>query len=264
LEGPWADGIDPTTVRLFLRSYAIGLHTFPKAELVKQFENPNPGATTKTAPAVEFEPKWEKSDEAMLDVVTGLAEEDLPVAVNLLETDDGKPLVAQVTTQKWGNSQVVFLANASLLSNLSLVNSGNRTLARNLLELLPQQGVGFLTGSQDPPVREDNGAEQQKGFEMLTIWPLNVISIHAVFFGMLILLAVFPIFGRAKRLPQKSTRDFGQHVEAVGNLLLKSQDRFYALATIADYFRNVRKEPTSPWANIDPTVQQEPKSPFSS
>ena len=99
---------------------------------------------------------------------------------------------------------------------------------------------------------------------MLTIWPLNVITLHAVFLGMLVLLAVFPIFGRAKQLPVKSTREFGQHIEAVGGLLFKSKDRFYALATIAEYFRNVRKEPTSAWANVEPAAHQQPKSPFQS
>jgi hypothetical protein len=48
----------------------------------------------------------------------------------------------------------------------------------------------------------------------------------------------------------------------MGTLLFKSADRFYAMATIADYFRYVRKEPTSPWAHVDASVQQEPKSPF--
>jgi len=159
---------------------------------------------------------------------------------------------------------VIVLSNASLISNLSLTNFENLSIAKKLVDTLPKQHIGFLTGRQDPRVRKDDNSEQQKGFEMLTIWPLNVITLHVVFLGMLVLLAVFPIFGRAKQLPAKSTREFGQHIEAVGGLLFKSQDRFYALATIAEYFRNVRKEPTSPWANVEPAAQQEPKSPFKS
>jgi hypothetical protein len=151
-----------------------------------------------------------------------------------------------------------------LISNLSLTNSENFAIAKKLLNELPKSNIGFLTGNTDPRVRKEDGSEQQKGFEMLTIWPINVISLHAVILGMLVLLAAFPIFGRAKLLPVKSTREFGQHIEAVGGLLLKSRDRSYALATIAEYFRSVRKEPTSPWAKIEPPTQQEPKSPFKS
>jgi hypothetical protein len=99
---------------------------------------------------------------------------------------------------------------------------------------------------------------------MLTEWPLNVISFHAFFLGMIVLASLFPILGSPKKLPELSTQNFAQHVEALGALLFRSSDRFYALTTIADYFRVVRKDPNSPWAKYEETVHQQPSSPFQS
>ncbi len=267
VKGPWSNALDASIARLFVRSYPIGYSDVSLTSLQKEFDwesedtssKPANNATTK-----EYELKWQTSDATMLGFVKSLAVSDVPEMESQLSTMDGRPLVAEVTKTKWGNSRVVILSNSSLISNLSLTNSQNLTIAKKLVEKLPKQNIGFLAGGQDPRVRKDDKSEQQKGFEMLTIWPLNVITLHAVFLGMLVLLAVFPIFGRAKQLPVKSTREFGQHIEAVGGLLFKSKDRFYALATIAEYFRNVRKEPTSAWANVEPAAHQQPKSPFQS
>ncbi len=267
LTGPWSNAIDGSKAKLFLRSYPMGYSEANLTTIQKEFDKESEdtsGKPVNTANSVEYEFKWQKSDAAMLGVVKSLTATDLPEMESLLSTIDDRPLIAEVTKPSWGSSRVIVLSNSSLISNLSLTNNENLTLAKMLVGELPKQNIGFLTGSNDPRVRKDDNSDQQKGFEMLTIWPLNVISLHAVFLGMLVLLAAFPIFGRAKLLPVKSTREFGQHVEAVGGLLFKSQDRFYALATIAEYFRNVRKEPTSPWSNVEPAAQQDPKSPFQS
>jgi len=262
VSGPWAEDVDAVNSRLFLRSYVTGFEDGSKQSLIDQFDKKPADTSSKPKNISEFEFEWGPTDDAMLTTIQSLSNEDMPTLENLLATDEGKPLIAKITTDKWKGSRVIFVANASLLSNISLLNASNRSIAKKLMEILPSENIGFIAGAVDPPVRKDSSGEQQKGFEMLTIWPLNVITLHAVFMGMLVLLAVFPIFGRAKRLPQKSTRDFGQHVDAMGALLFKSADRFYAMATIADYFRYVRKEPTSPWAQVDSSLQQEPKSPF--
>ena len=211
---------------------------------------------------VDYDFKWQPSDANMLKYVNAITASEIPKMKSRLSTGDDKPLIAEITKPSWKNSRVFVVSNSSLISNISLTNYENLSIAKRLVGELPRTNIGFLGGGQNPVVRTDDSSDQQKGFEMLTIWPLNVVSIHALFLGMLVLLAVFPIFGRAKQLPNKSVREFGQHVEAVGALLYKSQDRFYALATIAEYFRNVRKEPTSTWAKADPVAQQEPKSPF--
>lgn len=282
VSGPWADSIDVSQSRIFLRGVPVGMNLRSYSDLKKAFDRePAPiSATTTTgtptagtpatapnavappANAPDFEFQWSQQDADMLTAIKMFPESDRPRLDFLLATQDREPLIAEITSSKWGKSRVIVLANSSMISNLGLINDQNRSLARRLIAKLPKKSVGFVSGSLDPTVRKDDLAEQQKGFEMLTIWPLNVVTLHAVFLGMLALIALFPIFGRPKLLPRKSNRDFGLHVDAVGAMLLKSKDRFYALATIADYFRQVRKEPTSPWANVDPVAQQDPTSPF--
>ena len=267
VKGPWSNTVDASNARFFLRSFPKAYSGKSLTALQKEFDRESEDTLSKpanNANDTEYDFKWQKSDATMLALVKSLTATNVPRMENLLTTMDDRPLVAEFTKSEWGNSRVIVLSNSSLISNLSLTNYENLAIAKKLVERLPKHNIGFLTGKQDPRVRKDGEFEQQKGFEMLTIWPLNVITLHAVFLGMLVLLAVFPIFGRAKQLPVKSTREFGQHIEAVGGLLFKSQDRFYALATIAEYFRNVRKEPTSAWANVEPAAQQEPKSPFKS
>lgn len=282
VSGPWSDSINISQSRIFLRGVPVGMNLRSYSELKKVFDRePAPiSATTTTTtgtpatppnaiappantpPAADFEFEWGKQDADMLTAIKMVPESDRPRLDFLLATQDREPLIAEITSPKWGKSRVIVLANSSMISNLGLINAQNRTLALRLIAKLPKTSVGFVSGSSDPTVRKDDIAEQQKGFEMLTIWPLNVVTLHAVFLGMLALIALFPIFGRPKLLPRKSNRDFGLHVDAVGAMLMKSKDRFYALATIADYFRQVRKEPTSPWANVDPVAQQDPTSPF--
>ena len=273
VNGPWASVFDPSNARLFIRSFPVGYAKRTLGADQKLFDRESEDTSTKQGASVnavpnanttEFDFKWQKSDATMLDYVKALNASELPEMNSYLSTTDDRTLVAEITKSTWGTSRVVVLANSSLISNLSLTNAENLAIAKKLLNELPKNNIGFLTGNSDPRVRTDDSSDQQKGFEMLTIWPINVISLHAVILGMLALLAAFPIFGRAKLLPVKSTREFGQHIEAIGGLLFKSQDRSYALATIAEYFRNVRKEPTSPWAKIEPSAQQEPKSPFKS
>jgi len=292
IKGPWADSIDPTKARIFLRSHPVGYTKKILASAKKDFDREAEDTSTKaittatttttttttkpktsTSPrripiptppstAADYDFKWQTSDANILKYVNAITASDIAKLKSRLSTGDDKPLIAEVTKSSWRNSRVFVVSNSSLLSNISLTNNENLSIAKKLADELPRTNIGFLGGTEDPIVRTDDSSDQQKGFEMLTIWPLNVVSIHAVFLGMLVLLAVFPIFGRAKQLPKKSTREFGQHIEAVGALLHKSRDRFYALATIAEYFRNVRKEPTSTWAKVDPIAQQEPKSPF--
>jgi len=263
LTGPWSESTDVSKSRLFIRSYPVPYDAETLATLVAELDwEPVVDTSAKVVNANAYDRKWQDSDANMLKTVKSLSQESVPEMEVLLSTQNNTPLVTEIVASRWGSSRVIVLTNASMISNLALINEGNLSIAKKLIDTLPMQNIGFLTGSNDPPVRKDDFSSQQKGFEMLTMWPLNVISLHAVFLGMLVLLAAFPIFGRAKQLPSKSTREFSQHIEAAGGLLSKSQDRSYALATIAEYFRNVRKEPTSPWANLDPMNQQEPQSPF--
>ena len=262
LKGTWAEQLGTSKAKYAVRSQPVPYELETLPSLQSEFDWQPADTSAKPVNVNSYEAKWSDSDADMLKTLKGMSSTDLPHFESLLLSQNDKPLVSEITTSRWGRSRIIFLSNASLLSNLSLIHPGNLAISKQLMSMLPKQNIGFLTGPYDPPIRKDEFSSQQKGFEMLTMWPLNVITLHAVFLGMLSLLAAFPIFGRAKQLPTKTTREFSQHIEAVGSLLSKSQDRNYALRTISEYFRAVRKEPTSPWANVDPMHKQEAASPF--
>ncbi len=175
-----------------------------------------------------------------------------PEYESLLESSDGTPLVMRIRRKDWGNSQLIVLANGAPILNYSLLRQKNTTIADLLVREWKANGrVGFLRSSSDPAiVNENDSANALKGFEMLTVWPLSLVTMHAIILGMIVLLALIPIFGRARSLPQRATRDFGHHLEALGNLLHNTQDRRYALQTISNYFRHVKNDPNSPWASV--------------
>ena len=170
----------------------------------------------------------------------------------LLATSSGEPLVTELSLAS-GSSKVIVVANSSIVSNLGLLDSGNRLIASKLIDKFSGATVGFLTGDKDPEIVTNN-SNRQSGIEFLTVWPFNVISIHTALLAMIAVIALFPIFGRAKKAPVTSTADFGDHVEAVGELLRRTNDRQFAINAIVKYFRVVRRDTKSSWSNMDPTT----------
>jgi len=85
------------------------------------------------------------------------------------------------------------------------------------------------------------------GMEMLTTWPINVVSIHALVCGLLVTLMLFPILGRPQKKPSPTTTDFAAHIDAVAGLMAKTRGEQYAKVRISEYFVRVRGEDTGPW-----------------
>jgi hypothetical protein len=120
-------------------------------------------------------------------------------------------------------------------------------------------------------MRKGLAQEEHKGFEMLTVWPFNVMTIHAALLAVVAAIAAFPIFGRPKSLPMKPSADFADHVESLGELLRSTGGQQYAKDAITKYFRIVRRDTKSAWATR-PTAEQmqerdkvqEEDSPYSS
>ncbi|MEL6898464.1 MAG: hypothetical protein AAFP90_20395, partial [Planctomycetota bacterium] len=86
-----------------------------------------------------------------------------------------------------------------------------------------------------------------KGMELLTVYPLNVITVHGVLLGLIVCLALFPIFGRPRQMKQPSHSDFAEHLNSVANLMVNSRDTAYARGRISEYMRRMRGETNSPW-----------------
>jgi hypothetical protein len=261
LEGPWASDLQEHKHRIRVRSFFRDWSSADSEKVSKQLDWQSEVSDSSKPVQSGFPKQWTTGDTNNLEIAKNVEESDLNAEV-LLATKSNKPLITVLSKEEWQGSQVILLANSCFVSNYSMTHGGNRALAHKLIADLPQGKVGFLTLARDPRVSAGDDEEEQRGFEMLTEWPLNVISFHAFFLGMIVLASLFPILGRPKKLPELSTQNFAQHVEALGALLFRSSDRFYALTTIADYFRVVRKDPNSPWAKYEETVHQQPSSPF--
>ena len=197
---------------------------------------------------------WNTDDEELLAIADGIHAIDYDPVRVLLAADDGTPLVSELRYTS-SLSRVLIVSNSSIVSNLGLLDGGNRRLTDRLIESFSEGRVGFLSGDEEPTIRQGTSQEDFKGFEMLTVWPFNVMTIHAALVAMVAIIAAFPIFGRPKSSPRVSTANFGEHVESIGDLLRATNGREYAIDSISKYFRIVRGDQKTQWVHrnsLDP------------
>jgi len=155
------------------------------------------------------------------------------------------PLVWRITNPYWNdgenNGQIVVVNNGSFLLNLPLVEHEHRKLAAKLIAACgpPPKKVLFLeSGTAGVTVYEEEpGTSYPTGFEAFTVWPLNAILLHFVVLGLTVLACRWTVFGRPRQLPRPPVSDFGHHVEALGELLARTQDHAYAQNRLAEYRR---------------------------
>lgn len=175
--------------------------------------------------------------------------------VSLLQTSGGETVVGKVTSPAWPNSQILVVAAGSLLTNYGLLDSAPRELLAQLEQAsrpsadITAPKVGFLFTDEFGARVSSLDPEQMgpSGMEMLTTWPINIISIHALVCGLLVTLMLFPILGRPQRKPAPTTTDFAAHIDAVAGLMAKTRGEQYAKVRISEYFVRVRGEDTGPW-----------------
>ncbi len=202
-----------------------------------------PSSVTPTATQVKFEP--------LLSSETGTAAETC--------------FVGQVTSSKWKNSRVIVVAGGSLLTNYAFTTPFTRALAEEIVDATidPSDSeliAGFITSEYGSvPISElKPGETKASGMELLTTWPLSLVTIHAVFLGIVALLILLPIFGRPRQVLRSSLSRFGDHLDAVAALMFRAGGEEYARRRISEYHRRVRGETTGPW--VLPETQP-PKTP---
>jgi hypothetical protein len=177
----------------------------------------------------------------------------------LLADEDNFPFIFEVTKPEWQNGRILVVSNATPFLNLGMTDPNNRRLASVLTQQLSGVSrVGIVVSPNLIPVDDGIQDDRERPFGLLTTWPLNLITLHAAFFGLLILIALFPVFGRPRALSTPSTQDFGDHIQALGELMYSTGDRSYALHAIANYFRTVRGEASNPWAQVDTLAEPTP------
>lgn len=209
LDGPWAEGVDATKTDIVL----AGRLDVPEGD-----ETTTAAATTTMT-----------GSDAQIDV--------------LLQSENDI-LAHRFTLPPWGNSQVIVIANGSFTLNMGLVNKEHRKLAARLVAECGSPGrVAFLE-SGPKGIHVDNGTAPQASnfaFRIFMIWPVSFIFIHFAALGIAYCIAVFPIFGRARALPGEGRSDFGQHVAALGELLQKTKDSFFAESRIRQYQTHAKR-----------------------
>ena len=176
----------------------------------------------------------------------------------LLSIDAENSLVGEITSRQWPNSKVLVVAAGSLLTNYAFSRELNRHLADKMIEeSKPETNaellVGFLTSDWgDVSVSErDPSAPQATGMEMLTEWPISIVTMHGVVLGVIVCLMLFPIFGRPKKIRRNEVNDFGHHLDAVAALMKRSGGESYARGRISDYMKRMHGETSGPWVIPD-------------
>lgn len=166
----------------------------------------------------------------------------------------GETMVARVTSEDWPDSQIIVVAGGSLLTNYAFTRPSSRRLADRLViaatdgQSSPAR-VGFLTTSwESVPISDAKpGAPAATGMELLTQWPLSLVTVHAVFLGVVACLILFPIFGRPRQVSRSSLSRFGDHIDAVAALMNKTRGEAFARQRISEYHRRMRGETSGHW-----------------
>jgi hypothetical protein len=206
LEGPWSKGLDPRQADIHLQA---------------TLEPPAPPKTTNTS-------SWNAEPEA-----------------EVLLSSRGDPLIYRLTSDNWYGSEILVVANGSMVLNMPLVNKENRKLAGKLIdECLPAEQVVFLESEHGgPPVlSSEPQGKSRTGWEAFTIYPLGVILMHLAVTGILFCFAWFAIFGRPRTMPDTRISNFGHHIAALGKLLSHTGDADYARTRLRTYNQTARRD----------------------
>jgi hypothetical protein len=159
------------------------------------------------------------------------------------------------------NGQILVVANGSFLLNLPLVNHQHRLLAGKLVEECETgftMQVAVLESGESVQVFDEE-PKPISYLEMLRTWPISFILLHALGLGVLFCFVFFPIFGRPierslLRVEQgvpiyvsigsqsAGPSDFGKHIEALGEMMARTQEQQYAQARLQHYQQHVKRD----------------------
>jgi hypothetical protein len=234
LTGAWCAGgdVDPQRVDIRVRARLEEAKEPPK-------NAPSAAPSPASQPAIK---SGDKSDEE--ETPSYRAELGNYRSQVLLASDD-VVLAREVTNAYWPSSKIIVITNGSFLLNLPLVEREHRKLAGKLIGACgPAKKVAFLESDEDGLMVYDKepGEDSPTGFEAFTVWPLGAILMHFVILGVVLLAGLMMIFGRPHELPRPPVSDFGHHIEALGDLLARTQDQRYAEQRLAAYHEKVKRD----------------------
>ncbi|NND96981.1 MAG: hypothetical protein HKN47_06595 [Pirellulaceae bacterium] len=233
--------------------------TAPKTAATKPAAAPAIGPTGATGPAAPFTMPGDRYVSR-----TGVTFRPL------VKTESGAPIVAEITSKQWTTSRIIVVASGSLLTNYAFTRELNRELANEVV-LASKAGdsfgppvdrnspvAGFLLSSWMPiPVSERApGVPRASGMELMTVWPMSMVTIHAALLGLVVCVMLFPVFGRARSVDRGTTSHFGDHLDAVATLMSSARGEDYARNRISEYMRRMKGETSGTWV-----LPEKPRAP---
>ncbi len=163
--------------------------------------------------------------------------------VEVLLTVDGIPMVYSLQKEFWSTgSRIILVGNGSFLLNLPLANEQNRMLANNLIGKMdePQfvpEDVLFIESTEKIAISEHDSPEVHSKWSWITREPLRYIVPNVLFWCLLACFVYFPIFGRPRKTKTASTANFGDHIQALGQLIRKAKRPDIPKSWIDEYRR---------------------------
>ena len=174
-------------------------------------------------------------------------------------------LAMRLRRPQWLGGQLIATTSGAWLLNLPLVEPGHRQLAQQLVTACTSDSgthkkkVVFLESARNEPV-QPTGSNRPYWLEAFTVWPFNSILIHATLVGMIVCLAAFPIFGRARDWGSGEPSDFGQHIAAIGRLTAAKRDVNTAQQLRQAYWTIVKHKPLSDLPPLEQTQHFSPQA----
>ena len=256
LSGPWASELkqgptgaefDVSGIELLLEPYDPDTAKSSGAT-VNAGPNPNIGPTGPASPVFTM-PTMAQPTKTPVDFRP------------LLSVDAESSIVGEVRSPRWSDSKILVVAGGSLLTNYAFSRPANRRLADQIIAASEPESksdpmVGFLTSQWGmvPVSDREPGVPRTTGMEMLTEWPISVVTMHGVVLGFIVCLMLFPIFGRPRKLRRTEANDFGHHLDAVAALMKRVGGENYARGRISDYMRRMHGETSGRWVLPERTV----------
>jgi hypothetical protein len=236
---PLAPAAQADAIRHRLRSardsFQFERHALPNSEDCQWFTVKGKDRT-RAVRTLSGEPEW-LADVAPAKVDIELVGRLQPLRrayVLLASRDD-----ALVSKLRFGDSQLILVANGSFLLNAMLVNHEHRKLAGALIDCVGEsaRNVVFLeSGSGGPPISDqDPSRSASSGLEVFHLWPTNWILLHLAAVGIIFCFSRWPLFGQPRQLEPAAVSDFGRHVDALAELLSRSHDHSYAMSRVLHY-----------------------------
>ena len=116
----------------------------------------------------------------------------------------------------------------------------------DFITILKRCDSGFSNFRLESIVISDGPSTQpvKTGMEMLTKWPLSLITMHGIFLGGIVCLILIPILGRPRQLRRETPTDFTHHLDAVASLMKRVKGEAYARRRVQDYQALGKTDPT--------------------